>query len=115
MNLQELLSKFNLTYETLTTAERETLKGWIDNLATKTLTVDDIKAYVRRLIEGVERDLAGLEEPDSFLQVFSRRRRTKYLLARLQNYLMLEDFLSGPDKARKWLEQQLQNIKPKGN
>jgi uncharacterized coiled-coil protein SlyX len=101
--LSQLLDKFNIKYESLNTAEKDTLQEWSKALASKELTLADVKDHIRALIEGVERELATYnlnKDQDLFLK------------ARLKNYLMLSDFLTGPDKAKKYIEQSIENIKP---
>jgi len=99
--LQSLLDKFGVKYEDLTTAEKETLKQWTQALSQKELTLTDVKDYVRTLIEGVERELANYN---------LEKNQDLFLKARLKNYLMISDFLTGPEKAHKYIEQSLQNL-----
>ena len=101
--LSNLLDKFGVKYEDLTTAEKDTLNQWSKALASTELTLSDVKDHIRALIEAVERELATYnlnKDQDLFLK------------ARLKNYLMISDFLTGPDKAKKYIEQSIQNIKP---
>jgi hypothetical protein len=101
--LSQLLDKFGVKYEDLTTAEKDTLQEWTKALASKELTLVDVKDHIRSLIEAVERELATYN---------LKRDQDLFLKARLKNYLMISDFLTGPDKAKKYIEQSLQNIKP---
>ena len=101
--LASLLDKFGIKYEDLNTAEKETLNQWVQALAKNELTLSGVKDYVKALIEAVERELATYDLP---------RNKDLFLKARLKNYLMIHDFLTGPDKARKYIEQSIQNIKP---
>jgi hypothetical protein len=71
-----------------------------------------VKNYVGDLIRGVERSLVDLEEPKTIWSIFFQKKRDLHRRARLKNYLMLQDFLTGPDKAKKWIEQQISTIKP---
>jgi hypothetical protein len=101
--LSSLLDKFGVKYEDLTTAEKDTLQEWTKALASKELTLADVKDHIRALIEAVERELANYnlnKDQDLFLK------------ARLKNYLMISDFLTGPDKAKKYIEQSISNLKP---
>lgn len=100
--LSKLLDRFNVKYEDLNAAERETLEQWYKTLASKELTVSDIKDHVANLIHAVELELADYNLP---------KEKDLLLKARIRNYLMLHDFLSAPDKARRHIEQSLQNIK----
>jgi hypothetical protein len=100
--LSNLLDKFGVKYEDLTTAEKETLNQWTQALANKELTLTGVKDYIRALIEAVERELANYN---------LKKDQDLFLKARLKNYLMISDFLTGPDKAKKYIEQSIQNIK----
>jgi hypothetical protein len=109
--ISSLLEKLNVSYEDLNTAEKETLSQWQKSLASKEITVEGIKDHVRTLIEAVERELADVQESTSAWKWISNRKKDIFLKARLKNYLMLHDFLSAPEKARKYIEQSLINIK----
>jgi len=67
------------------------------------LTLSDVKDHVKVLIETVERELATYDLP---------KNKDLFLKARLKNYLIIADFLTGPDKAKKYIEQSIQDIKP---
>jgi hypothetical protein len=109
--LSNLLEKFNVNYEDLNAAEKETLDQWQKALAQKQLTLEGVKDHVRSLIEAVDRELADVKESTSLWSFLFRRHQDIFLKARLKNYLMLYDFLTAPDKARKYIEQSLSNIK----
>lgn len=109
--LNSLLDKFNVKYEDLNPAEKETFHQWQQTLAKNQLTVEGIKDYLRSLIESVEKELADIKESTSFWLFLYAWKKDFYLKARLKNYLILYDFLSAPDKARKYIEQSLNNIK----
>jgi hypothetical protein len=98
----KLLSKFGVQYEDLNTLEKETLTKWLENLSTKQLTVDSIKEHVTELIIAVEKELSAYDLP---------KEKDLFLKARLKNYLLLQDFLTSPDKAQKHIEESLKNIK----
>jgi hypothetical protein len=109
--LSNLLEKFNIKYEDLNAAEKETLDTWYKALASRQITTSDIQDFIKRLIEAVERELADVKESTSFWSFLFRRKQDIFLKARLKNYLMIHDFLLGPEKARKHIEQSLQNIR----
>ncbi len=108
--MQSLLDKFNVKYEDLNPLEKETLNQWQKALESKQITLEDVKDYLRNLIEAVERELADTQEYSTAIGWLSNRKKDIFLKARLKNYLMLHDFLSGPEKARKYIEQSLNNI-----
>lgn len=100
--LSQLLDKFNVKYEDLNPAERETLNQWSQALESNEITLERVKDYLKSLIEAVEREMATYD---------LGKNQDLFLKARLKNYLMLSDFLTSPDKARKHIEQSIKNIK----
>jgi len=109
--LSQLLDKYNLKYEDLNPAERETLNQWMTALSTSKVTVEGVKDYLAQLIVAVERELADVRESTSFWSYLFNHKKDTFLKARLKNYLMLQDFLTSPDKAQKYIEQSIKNIK----
>lgn len=109
--LFNLLEEKGIRYEDLNPAEQETFKQWEQALAQKQLTLEGVKDYVKSLIEAIEKELTELKETTSFWTFLFSWKKDFYLKARLKNYLILYDFLSAPDKARKYIEQSLTNIK----
>lgn len=100
--IDEFLSKFNIKYEQLNEAEKETLTGWLENLSKTQISVEEIKNYVRKMADGVAKELAVDELP---------RNKDIFLKARLRNYLLLYDFLIAPQEARNSLEKYMHKIK----
>ena len=109
----ELLEEKGIKYESLNPAEKDTLNQWYQTLAKQELTLPGVQDYVKHLIEAVEKELSDLKESTSFWSYLFTFKHDIYLKARLKNYLLLSDFLSGPERARKHIEQSLNNIKPK--
>ena len=107
---EDLLKPYKLKFEDLNSLERETLRKWADRLQTTPLTVDDIRNKLTDLILAIERDLASLDEPETFWQWLFRRRRAEYRAARLQNYLLLRDFIDGPARAKQALDAHLKRL-----
>lgn len=106
--MDEILQKFKIDRKTLTADEVETLDRWSKALSTKQLSLADIKVYLDTMIESIERELTGFENPPiTFANLFFRGRRERHLKARLQNYVLLRDFITAPEKARKYVETQL--------
>jgi len=97
-----ILKKFGLKYEDLNEAEKETLRSWLENLSKQEITVEKIKEYIRNMLSGVEKELAQDNLPKT---------KDIFLKARMRNYLLLLDFLTSPEKAKKVVEEQLKNIK----
>jgi hypothetical protein len=108
--IDDLLKKFNIDRSTLTSVEMDTLSSWAEALRQKRLMPDDVLAYVNSMIESLERELCGYEQPKGLVGVLFRGKRHRHIEARLLNYLMLRDFLSSPERAQKYIEGQLKNL-----
>jgi hypothetical protein len=108
-----MLERFNLSFEDLNSAERETYNQWLQSLGNNTLTVGAIRDYVQAMKDQVEAELVAFTEPKTVWDYLFRRKKDVYLTARLRNYMLLLAFLTGPEKAKKALERSLSNIKPK--
>lgn len=104
MSISSLLKQFNLKYEDLNMAERDTLEDWLQKLSRGEIDVPKIRKYINKMIEGVELELSESKVPV---------RKDIFLKARLRNYLLLKAFLESPEKAKEKLEASLRNIKPK--
>jgi vacuolar-type H+-ATPase subunit E/Vma4 len=109
-----LLDKFEVNYDDLNPAEKETYNQWIKALSSNQLTLESVKEYLNQLISAVERELTELKETTSFWTFLYGWKKDFYLKARLKNYLMIQDFLTAQDRAVKHIEQSIKNIK-KGN
>lgn len=109
--LNRLLEQYGVNYEDLNAAEKETLEKWQKALEVKELSVATVTDHVKSLIDAVEKELVELKESTSFWTYLYQWKKDFYLKARLKNYLLLYDFLSTPEKARKYVEQSIKNIK----
>ena len=100
--LDELLGKRGLKYEDLKSdAERETLNRMLDSLKTGQLDVGKVRVYIQDMKNAVEHKLARSD---------LNSKEDLFLKARLQNYLLLEAFLSTPEKAKKQIETAIDNM-----
>lgn len=93
--IEELLTKFGLKYEDLNTMERETMNTWMEALQKGQLSVERIKEYITSMRDAVEQELAKSDvgtKQDIFLK------------ARLRNYMLLDAFLTTPEKAKQQIE-----------
>jgi len=99
--MDALLEKFNLKYEDLNSIERDTLNTMMESLRKNELTVAKIRDYISMMREAVEQDLT---------KVGFEYKQDIYLKARLRNYMLLEAFLTSPDKAQKAIETALAGI-----
>lgn len=104
MRVDDFLQKFGLKYEELTSAEKETLNTMYSAVQNTQLTTEKVKDYISLMKNGVEEELAksNLDQNQDI-----------YLKARLRNYLMLEAFLTSPDRAKTALEAALAGYKAK--
>jgi uridine kinase len=108
MNLESLLSKLGLTYEELSSEEKETFRQWSEQLNSNPLTVDDIKFFIKRLKDIVSNELVDAPEYEYILIFRIPNRKHVLLKARLRNLLLIEGFLEGKERAKKVLEAQLE-------
>lgn len=99
--MDEILQKFGLKFEDLSTAERDTLNQWMQSLSKQTLSVDLIRGYIANMRATVEDELSKSD---------LNTKQDLFLKARLRNYMLLDAFLSTPAKAKQALEQALSGI-----
>jgi uncharacterized protein YpuA (DUF1002 family) len=99
--MDKLLEKFGLRYEDLNTIEKDTLSQWMQSINRGTLTIENIRDYIKQMKDSVEIELTRTnlnKVEDSFLK------------ARLRNYMLFEGMLGGPDKAKNALERAMAGI-----
>lgn len=99
--LQRFTKRDDIKYEDLTPAERDTFQRYLGDLEKSVITLASVRDYISQMKQQVEQELTkvGLDdETDTFLK------------ARLRNYMLLEAFLSTPEKARQALEKALGNL-----
>lgn len=99
----DILAKFGLKYEDLNAAERETYHTMLQSLQQSELTVAAVKGHISAMRESVEQELS---------QMGHGGKQDIFLKARLRNYLLLEAFLTSPEKAKAALERALAGIRP---
>jgi len=99
--IDKILERTGLKYEDLNTAERDTLNNWLETLNKGELTVQKIREYIFTMKEAVEAEVAK-----SNLDT----KQDLYLKARLRNYMLLDAYLSTPEKAKEQIENQLAGI-----
>lgn len=106
----EILTRLGLKFEDLSAAERQTLMGWTEALESNQLTVAGVKSFVHSLKEQIEIEL--VDEPEFIYFLFFKvlNRKQIYLKARLRNIMLLEAFLSSPDKAKAAIERAMGEI-----
>ena len=105
MNLSDkILDEMGLRYEDLNIAERETYNAQAFDI--KNITINDLKEHIGDMKNAVAMQLSDLTNIDEDYD------KDIFLKARLKNYILLEAFLTSPDKAEKALKDSLKNIKP---
>ncbi len=100
--IDEMLKKYNLKYEDLNQAERETLNMWLESLQKGALTIEKIREYVTNMKASVEQELTKYDLGS---------KQDLLLKGRLRNYMLLEAFLISPQKAKEAIERSLAGVK----
>lgn len=99
--IDEILEKYNLKYDDLNVIERETLNTWVDALQQGVVSIDKIKDYIQTMRDSVINELTNTK---------IETKQDLFLKARLRNYILLEAFLSTPEKAKAQMERALSGI-----
>ena len=114
MDMNSILQRLGVDYEELTSAERDTLFKWLDQASARVIQPDDVKQYMRAMIESVQ--MALVDESEyvyEFFGLIKRENREHVMLkARLKNYILLLGFLESPERAKRALDQHIQQMKP---
>ena len=82
-------------YDKLNAAEKETYHEHLKIIEGKVISVSDIKFFVRAMITIIERDLVNTKEGSD---------ESRGLKGRLKNFLLLDQFLFSPERAKEALE-----------
>jgi len=109
--MEEILRKFNIDRDSLNAVEMETLEKWSKALSQNVLHIQDVRVYIDSMIASLERDLFTDESPNTFANLFFRKSKRRNQEARLRNYVLLRDFLTAPERARSYVEKQLNSFK----
>ena len=104
MNIDQLLEKAGLTYEELTSMERDTLNTWMDSLQKSKVSISNVKGYIASMRDAVEMELT---------KTTNNSKQDLLLKARLKNYMLLEAFLSTPEKAKEALDRAITGMIPR--
>jgi len=99
--LDEILDKAGLKYDDLTSVEKETLNTWVEALQKGQLSLESIKEYITSMREAVEQELTKVNlDADTDL----------FLKARLRNYMLLDAYLTSPQKAKEHIENAISSM-----
>lgn len=109
--IDEILEKKGIKYEDLKPNERQTFLSMLDQLNKSSLTLPKLKDYITSMRDTVENELVNEPEFVRILGIFAVPNRNQiYLKARLRNYILLQSFLSTPEKAKAQLENALSGM-----
>lgn len=97
----DILEKYGLKYEDLNPGEKETLNTWVETLQKGQVSLEKVKEYITSMKQAVENELAR-EDLGSKQDLF--------LKARLRNYMLLDSFMTTPEKAKEQMENALSGI-----
>ena len=99
--IDELLERVGLKYEDLSTIEKETLNTWMEALQKGQVSLEKVKDYITTMKEAVESELSRSDLGS---------KQDLFLKARLRNYMLLDGFLSTPEKAKQQIENSISGI-----
>ena len=99
--IDKILEKYGVKYEELKPDEVETLNVWIEAIQKGQLTLEKVREYILIMKNAVEDDVTKTKH---------NSKQDLFLKARLRNYLLLEAFLSTPEKAKKQLENAMEGF-----
>lgn len=123
--IDEILSKFNTTFDDLSADEQETLNSWLTILQKAgSMTTSQVRDYISSMKMSVEKELTEMKEtPKSWLSLLSllipligiirkwyQDQKEVALKARLRNYILLESFMISPEKAKEQLESYIASV-----
>lgn len=96
-----------MKYDDLNDSEKETLQSWLTALQTTALTIDRIKESISSMKYAVEQEI--IDTPETIF--FFPNRKQILLKARLRNYMLIEAFLTSPERAKAAIEQSILSLK----
>ena len=99
--IDELLERVGLKYEDLSSVEKETLNTWMEALEKGQLNLEKIKEYVVSMKEAVEQELTKADLGS---------KQDLFLKARIRNYMLLDAFLSTPERAKQQIENSISGM-----
>ncbi len=99
--IDEILQRIGLKYEDLTSAERDTLSGWMEALDSNQLTLDRVRVFVHQLRDHVEQEVVTVDNGS---------KQDIFLKARLRNLMLIEAFMTSPEQAKAALERAIAGI-----
>lgn len=115
--IEDLLEKHGLTYGDLDQGRYDGEKEYLDkmqaDLKKNTISIDSTRKYLSSMREAVERKLINEPEFKHWLIFTIPNRKQILLKARLENYILLELYLSTPDRITAQIDDMIGNITKK--
>ena len=110
--VNDLLKKHNATLEDLTRDEMDAFFNLLKATESRQLDIPKITLYLRDLITALEKEFIVTDEWEYFFFGLFRRESRKHLhmKARLENYLILENLVTSPERAKRAMEEVLERI-----
>ncbi len=99
----KLLEKVGRKYDDLTPDEKVTLSSWVEAINKGKVTPVKVREHISTMKSAVEEELA---KPNN------NSKKDIFLKARLKNYLLLEAFISSPEKAQNRLDEMIAGLAP---
>ena len=99
--IDKLLERVGLKYDDLNPGEKETLNTWLDAIQKSKVTIETLRDHITAMKQAVEQELT---------KTTNNNKQDVFLKARLRNYLLLEAFLTTPEKAQAQLEQAVSGL-----
>lgn len=84
-------------YDKLSEEEKRIYRSQLEVIQGKSLTIEDLKTFIRNMISAIELSLSDTKEGSH---------NSRHLKARLKNALVIEAYLFSPERAKKALEDQ---------
>ena len=109
--LDQLLENLGVkNHDELEPDEQKVYDKWLKALQVQEISPESIRQHITRMREIVEQKLS--EEPEYITVLFFKFRNDKnvFLKARLRNYLMLEAYLTSPQRAKEQLERMVSGM-----
>ena len=122
--LDDILSKRGLKFEELYPEEQETLNTWMSALDRGQVNIPIVREFISKMRDSVSQGLSELEEtPTTWLSLlcflipligiirkwYLDQKRVS-MTARLRNYVLLEAFLSTPERAKAAMEKAVASL-----
>lgn len=110
MSITEKLEDKGINIDDLNPTEKETYFQMLDVVQKSQLTPEKLREYITEMRQAVTSEL--INEPEfNYIFIFKVINRKQILLkARLQNYILLENFLLSPKKAKEALDEMVNQI-----